>query len=53
MSKNTTDKNCSCQRDETSEILSDPKLAGEIKLAEKEMKKGLGIPWEKVKIELH
>lgn len=37
---------------ETNEILSDPGLVKEIKLAESQMKKGRGIPWEKVKKEL-
>jgi hypothetical protein len=52
MNQSTTDKSCSCQQDETSEILSDPNLVREIKLAEKEMKKGKGIPWEKVNKDL-
>lgn len=38
---------------ETNEILADPSLVKEIKLAESEMKKGKGIPWEKVKKELN
>lgn len=37
---------------ETNEILSDSNLVKEIKLAESQMRKGKGIPWEKVKKEL-
>ncbi|MFH1863830.1 MAG: type II toxin-antitoxin system Phd/YefM family antitoxin [bacterium] len=37
---------------ETNEILADSQLVKEIKLAEKQMKNGKGIPWEKVKKEL-
>ena len=37
---------------ETNDILADQGLVKEIKLAESEMKKGKGIPWEKVKKEL-
>jgi len=46
-------KTCSCQHKETNEILTDLSLIKEIKLAEKEMRKGKGISWEKVKRELH
>lgn len=52
MNNKMTDKNSSCQCKETNEILSDTKLVKEIKLAESEMKKGKGIPWEKVKVEI-
>lgn len=37
---------------ETNDILADPELVKEIKLAEREMRDGKGIPWEKVKKEL-
>lgn len=37
---------------ETNEILADSQLVREIKLAEKQMKNGKGIPWEKVKKDL-
>ena len=49
MNNKTTDKNSSCQWKETDDILADPNLVKEIKLAENEMEKGKGIPWEKVK----
>lgn len=37
---------------ETNDILTDSGLVNEIKLAEREMRNGKGIPWEKVKKEL-
>lgn len=37
---------------ETNEILANPELIKEINLAERQMKEGKGIPWEKVKKEL-
>ena len=38
---------------ETLEILSDTRLMKSIRKAEKELKEGKGIPWEKVKAKLH
>lgn len=37
---------------ETNDILADSELVKEINLAEREMRNGKGIPWEKVKKEL-
>ena len=38
---------------ETLEILSDTRLMKSIRKAEKELKAGKGVPWEKVKAKLH
>ena len=37
---------------ETNEIMNDPKLMRDIRLGEKEIEEGKGIPWEDVKKEL-
>ena len=38
---------------ETNDILADPQLMKAIKLGEKEIAEGKGVPWEKVKKNLH